>query len=60
MRAKEAGPLSSTQDTSAKSPCTHSRMVEDELTADGLKSGRLVCTECRQILPDSTPSPPSD
>ncbi len=59
MRAKEAGPSSSTQDTSATSPCTHSRMVEDELTADGLKSGRLICTECGQILPDSAPTSPA-
>lgn len=56
MRAKEAGPSSSRQDTSAKPPCTHSRMVEDEVTSDGLKSGRLVCMECGMVLTNSTPT----
>lgn len=52
MRAKEAGPSSSKHDPPVKAPCTHGRMVEDERTPDGNKSGRLVCMECGTVLPD--------
>ena len=55
MRAKEAGPSSNQSDPPIKSPCTHSRMVEDEQTPDGKKSGRLICMECGTVLPDAPP-----
>jgi len=35
-----------------KKPCTHSRLVEDILTADG-KSGQLLCLECKAVFPDT-------
>lgn len=57
MRAKEAGPSSSKHDPPAKLPCAHSRMVEDERTPDGKKSGRLICMECGTVLPDTSPLP---
>ncbi len=55
MRAKEAGPSSSKHEPPASPPCTHSRMVQDEQTADGKKSGRLICMECGMVLPDAPP-----
>lgn len=55
MRAKEAGPSSSKHEPPTNPPCTHSRMVEDEQTADGKKSGRLICMECGTVLPDAPP-----
>ena len=55
MRAKEAGPSSNRQEPPAKRACTHSRMVEDERTAEGKKSGRLICMECGTVLPDTSP-----
>jgi hypothetical protein len=55
MRAKEAGPSSSKPASPANSPCTHSRMVEDEQTPDGKKSGRLICMECNKVLPNAPP-----
>ena len=33
-------------------PCTHSRMVDDVLTTKGVKTGQLVCLECRAVFPD--------
>jgi len=60
MRAKEAGPSSSKQEPPVKLPCTHSRMVEDERTPDGEKSGRLVCMECNKVLPDTSPLTSTD
>lgn len=56
MRAKEAGPSSNRQEPPVKRACAHSRMVEDERTPDGKKSGRLVCMECGTVLPDTSPS----
>ena len=55
MKTTEAGPSPSKQKPSAKLPCTHSRMVEDERMPDGKKSGRLVCMECGAVLPDAPP-----
>lgn len=55
MRAKEAGPSSSKQESPATPPCTHNRMVDDEKTSDGKKSGRLVCMECGTVLPGAPP-----
>lgn len=55
MRAKEAGPSSSKQESPANSSCTHSRMVDDEQAPDGKKSGRLVCVECGTVLPTAAP-----
>ncbi len=56
MRAKEAGPSSSKHTPPANPPCAHSRMVEDEQTTDGKKSGRLICLECGAVLPNAPPS----
>ena len=55
MRAKEAGPSSGKQESPTSSLCTNSRMVEDEQTPDGKKSGRLVCIECGTVLPTAAP-----
>jgi len=55
MRAKEADPSSGKQASPASSPCTHSRMVEDEQTPDGEKSGRVVCMECGTVLQTAVP-----
>lgn len=55
MRAKEAGPSSSKHEPPANSPCAHNRMVEDERTPDGKKSGRLVCMECGAVLSEVSP-----
>lgn len=57
MRAKEAGPSSNRQEPPVKRACAHSRMVEDERTPDGKKSGRLICMECGTVLPDTSPLP---
>lgn len=57
MRAKEAGPSSNRQEPPVRPTCTHSRMVEDERTPAGEKSGRLICMECGSVLPDAPPLP---
>jgi DNA-binding NarL/FixJ family response regulator len=31
-------------------PCTHSRMVDDVLTTKGVKTGQLVCIECKAVF----------
>lgn len=54
MRAKEAGPSSSKQESPTNSPCMHNRMVDDEQMPNGKKSGRLVCMECGTVLPDAS------
>jgi hypothetical protein len=36
----------------AKTPCTHSRLVDDVLTKEGNKTGRLVCVECAAVFLD--------
>jgi hypothetical protein len=38
----------------AKTSCTHSRLVNDVLTATGTKTGQLVCIECKAVFPDPT------
>ncbi len=55
MKPTEAGPSSRKHEPPADSPCTHSRMVEDERTPDGEKSGRVVCMECGTVLPTAVP-----
>lgn len=32
--------------------CSHSRIVDDVLNAQGIKTGQLICLECRAVLPD--------
>lgn len=38
--------------TKTASPCTHSRMVDEVRTANGIKTGRLICIECQAEFPD--------
>lgn len=38
--------------TTTASQCTHSRMVDEVRGANGAKTGRLVCIECRAEFPD--------
>ena len=38
--------------TKAASPCTHGRVVDEVLSADGAKTGRLVCKECHAEFQD--------
>lgn len=35
-----------------KTPCIHSRMVDDLLTKEGNKTGQLICVECRAVFLD--------
>lgn len=56
MGAKEAGPSSGKQEPPSLPPCTHRRMVEDERTPAGEKSGRLICMECGTVLSDTSPN----
>jgi len=58
MGTEEAGPSSNSQDPSAHSACVHGRMVNDERTADGMATGRLICVECGAVVPPSAPSAP--
>lgn len=32
--------------------CTHSRMIADVLTPQGLKTGKIRCLECSAVLDD--------
>ena len=45
-------PKSASLHTASKTACTHSRMVEDVVTAKGTKTGQLICKECQSIFPD--------
>jgi hypothetical protein len=38
--------------TAEKTPCIHSRMVDDLLTKEGNKTGQLICVECRAVFLD--------
>jgi hypothetical protein len=40
-------------------PCTHSRMVDDVLTTKGVKTGQLVCIECKAVFADPTYQEPN-
>jgi len=42
-----------------ETPCTHSRMLDDVLTTKGVKTGQLVCLECRAVFPDPTYQEPN-
>jgi hypothetical protein len=33
-------------------PCAHGRLVDEVRNADGIKTGQLVCLECRAEFPD--------
>jgi hypothetical protein len=37
--------------TEAKTPCTHSRVVDYVLTPKGLKTGQLICLNARPCFP---------
>jgi len=38
--------------TEAKTPCTHSRVVDYVLTPKGNRTGQLICLECTAVFPD--------
>ena len=38
--------------------CTHNRMVDDVRSANGAKTGQLVCKECQAEFPDPTSQDP--
>lgn len=38
--------------TKTVQPCTHSRIVDEVLNADGAKTGQLICIECLAKFPD--------
>lgn len=38
--------------TKATAPCTHNRLVDEVLSANGAKTGRLLCMECQAEFPD--------
>jgi hypothetical protein len=38
--------------TKSAKPCTHMRMVDEVRTANGTKTGQLICLECLTEFPD--------
>ena len=38
--------------TETATSCTHGRMVDDVRSADGAKTGHLICIECQAQFPD--------
>lgn len=36
--------------------CTHSRIIADVLTQQGLKTGKVRCIECGAVFDDPTPA----
>ena len=43
--------------TNRTETCSHSRVVDDVLSAKGTKTGKLICLECQAVFPD--PASPS-
>jgi hypothetical protein len=46
--------------TKIAKPCIHMRMVDEVRTANGVKTGRLVCLECLAEFPDPSGQQPHD
>lgn len=45
-------PVNTTIHVKSVPRCTHSRIVDEVRTPDGMKTGRLVCLECFAEFPD--------
>ena len=39
--------------------CTHARLVDEVLTEEGAKTGRLICKECKAVISDPRGQPPT-
>lgn len=37
--------------TPSRPGCVHGRVVDEEWGADGQRTGRLICRECRAVFP---------
>ncbi len=42
-----------------KVPCAHARLVDEVLTEEGAKTGRLICKECLAEIQDLQAQPPT-
>ena len=51
---KATAPKGTRLHAAAKTPCTHSRLIDDVLTTTGTKTGQLICLECTAVFPDPT------
>ena len=43
-----------------KKPCMHSHMIKDVLTAQGARTGQVLCLECKAVFPDPHRQNPVD
>jgi hypothetical protein len=48
----ETLPKDTSLQTTPKTPCTHSRLVDEVLSTKGTKTGQLICKECKAVFPD--------
>jgi formylmethanofuran dehydrogenase subunit E len=53
MNPDEAGRVNEIQSRGKRAVCAHQRMVDDHYNEQGRKTGRLVCRECGEVIPDS-------
>lgn len=52
MNPDEAGRMDGILKSGERAVCAHQRMVDDHYNEQGKKTGRLVCRECGEVIPD--------
>lgn len=52
MNSDEAGRVNEIKQRGKRAVCAHQRMVDDHYNEQGKKTGRLVCRECGEVIPD--------
>jgi hypothetical protein len=53
MNSDEAGRVNGALKSGKRAVCAHQRIVDAHYNAQGKKTGRLVCRECGEVIPDS-------
>lgn len=53
-------PMNTSLHRALKKPCMHSRIIEDVLTAQGARTGEVLCLECKAVFPDPHRQDPVD
>ncbi len=56
MTSDEAGRSEERKSVGSKSPCLHQRVIDYHYDEKNNRSGKFVCRECGEIIPDPTKS----
>jgi formylmethanofuran dehydrogenase subunit E len=52
MKLEQAGRVNGILKNREREICAHQRMVDDHYNEQGKKTGRLVCRECGEVIPE--------